>query len=280
MARKAIDATERLERQALAHSLKKLFRSKSLRPDEAVADALAISREHVKAGRFFKRLRGGHAAAISGTDYDLQAVIARLREIAWIRPATEIAGATLWPFLRGELTPNISVSDLVDHHLARLNYTRVGMGEDLRRHLVAAHAKKPILEIVFPVPAVTNPRLREIPNFLESTVAVVDKLTIAGLLYVEAYLGGYLYKAKQLEGHIREFRDSRAFEDAFGPATQDVWAEIRNRLFRGQLLAAYGQRSTAFESRTSVDRILFPIDAAEEFLDAVANEMIVDPQQR
>ena len=279
MARKATDTTERLERQVLAYSLEKLFRSRSLHPDEAVADAVGVSRELVKGGRFFYRLHLGCKAGLSGTGYDLQAVVARLREIEWIRPATEMAGATLWPFLRGELTPDISVSGLVDHHLARVNYVRVGMGEDLWRHLVAAHAKKPILGVVFPVPAVTNARTREIADFMESTVSVADKLTIVGLLYVEAFLAGNLQKAARLETTIRKFSSSGSFKDAFGSVAPGVREEFRERLFRGRLLSSYGRRWTVGDGHESFHHFLLPSDAAESFLADVVDAMIAGAQQ-
>jgi len=277
--RKAKDVTERLELQALAHSLEKLFRSKSLHPDEAVADAVGVSRELVREGRFFYRLRRGCEAGLSGTSHDLQAVIARLREIEWIRPATEMAGASLWPFLRGELTPNISVHRLVEHHIARVNFTRVGMGMDLRRHLVAAHARKPIVGIVFPVPAVTNAREREVATFMESTVAVADKLTIIGLLFVEAFLAGNLQKAARLGAVIRHFSSSRSFEDAFGPVAPSVREQFRDRLFRGRLLFVYGQRWTAGDGFASFHRFLLPADSAERFLDEIVDAMIAGAQQ-
>lgn len=279
MSRNRKDITERLERQALAHSLQKLFRSKSLHPDEAVADAVGVSRERVREGRFFYRLHRGCEAGLSGTGYDLQAVIARLREIEWIRPATEMAGASLWPFLRGELTPNISVYRLVEYHIARVNFTRVGMGEDLRRHLVAAHARKPIVGIVFPVPAVTNARERDVTTFIESTVAVADKLTILGLLFVEAFLAGNFRKAARLGAVIRHFSSSRSFEDAFGPVAPRVREEFRDRLFRGRLLSSYGQRWTAGDGFASLHHFLLPSDAAESFLADVADAMISGAQQ-
>jgi hypothetical protein len=273
------DVTERLERQALAHSLKKLFRSKSLHPDEAVADAVGVSRELVKEGRFFYRLGRGCEAGLSGTGYDLQAVIARLRELEWIRPATEMAGASLWPFLRGELTPNIGVNRLVEHHIARVNFTRVGMGEDLRRHLVAAHARKPIVGIVFPVPAVTNAREREITVFVESTVAVTDKLTILGLLFVEAFLAGNLRKAARLGAVIRHFCCSQSFKDAFGPVAPRVREELWDGLFRGRLLSTYGKRWAAGDGFESFHHFLLPSDVAESFLADVVDAMISGAQQ-
>jgi hypothetical protein len=277
--RKAKDLTKRLELQALAHSLEMLFRSKSLHPDEAIADAVGVSRDLVREGRFFYRLGRGCEAGLSGTSYDLQAVIARLREIAWIRPATEMAGASLWPFLRGELTPNVSVCRLVEHHIARVKFTRVGMGEHLWRHLVAAHARKPIVGLVFPVPAVANAREREVTAFMESTVAVTDKLTIVGLLFVEAFLAGNLQKAARLVTVIRHFTSSRPFEDAFGPVAPVVREEFRERLFRGRLLSSYGQRWTAGDGYESFHHFLLPSDAAESFLANVVDAMIAGAQQ-
>lgn len=276
MSRTRQDVTHRLERLAVGHSLEKLFRERSLHPDEAVADALGIDHKVVKQGRFMHRLLGGHEAAVSGTNFDYPTTIAKLREVDWIRPATELSGSSVWDFLRGTLLPNVGIADLVDHHIARVGFTRVQLGSGVRARL-AARGQYP-KTIVLPMASVLNVSLRAMPTFLESTVTISDKLTIVGLLCVEAHLAGRFTEVDLHSGSLDRFCHSTAFKDAFGSVAYSVRTELKSRLLRGQLLVEYGHRPDRIAEAGPSVRVLLPMDAAEGILDGLADMVGTAPE--
>jgi hypothetical protein len=268
----------RLERKALAHSLKKLFRSKSLHPDEAVADALGLSGRYVKKRRYFYCLSQGYASAISGTDLGWRDVVDLLRKHEWIRPATEVVGASLWPFLRGELTPTFGVTELVEHHAAKVNFTWISLSRGLRARL-AARAEGPSTNIVLPIESVVNVMVRQFPDFLGSAVTISDKMTLMGLLYVEALLARSFEGCSMIGRHLNELCDSKAFDETFGTDAILLRTEFMHRVYGGQLLQAYGQRSAGATAAVPGDRVLLPTEAVERVLDGLLATKIPRPDQ-
>lgn len=265
MANRAQDATWRLARMALAHDLGKLFSSQPVNPHEAIADAVGCECEMVKQSRFVYHLGLGLAAGIPRAGLKWPAIVDRLQASESIRPAMGVWNSTLWPFLRGELAPDLGISELVDHHLASVNFERIATEEDLRCRL-RARPDREKFECSFFYLVVSCARSQDIPNFLRSAVAVTDKLTIVGLLYVHAYLKGDLSRAESLEWLISEFLNSTMFEDALGAASKGVRREMWNRLFKGQLPFSYGQRPTEFVRLELPCDIVIPNAEAERFL--------------
>ena len=246
-----------LEHLVLAHSLKALFRGNSLNPDEAIADAIGLDPKVVKKGQFMARLERGYAASIPGTKLRLPDVVDLLREKCWIEPATEAWGAEWWQFLRGELMPDVDISELVDHHLARVGYARVKTEREfldgLQKQLGFVKFDDALLEDL----GLHAPHVH-FKLFLRSPVRLTDKLLIGGLLYVEAYLRGEVQAVKSLHRELFDFRYSGFCDLAFGPYTADVWHEVRQRLFYGQLPYAYGQRHFPIFEFLAPSRILLP----------------------
>lgn len=256
---------------ALAHDLGKLFRSKSLDPDGAIADAVGSDRRTVKKSRFFYHLNQGLAAGISGTKLKWPDVVALLEADDVIRPGMKVWNATLWAFLRGELAPNFGVPELIDHHLARVNFARIANEENFRTRLKAC-GKDVDLESRHYWFFVMSARTKDIELFTRAPIAVTDKLTLAGLLYIDACLGRDFARAEKLEGLIEGLLTTTALKGALGPVSDGVGVEIRSRLFGGQLLFSYGQRPTNFVRPRSPSDFLVSTEDAQGALDGAIRE--------
>ena len=278
MANKAKDVTWKLERRALAYSLKKLFQSKAIHPDEAIAEALGLSGRYVKKRRYFSCLSQGYASAISGTDLGWRDVVDLLRKHEWIRPSTEVVGASLWPFLRGELTPSCGVTELVEHHAVRVNFTWVSLSRGLRARL-AARGEDPSTDIVLPIESVVSVMVRQFPDFLGSAVTISDKLTLIGLLYIEALLARNFQGCSMIGRHLNDLCDSKAFDATFGLDASLLRTEFKCRVCGGQLLQEYGERSAGETAALPGDRVMLPTETVERVLDGLLATKISRPDQ-